>query len=398
MSPMLIRSLAVAGLLVIGSLGVFFVIHQGKPAPTAAVEEQVASTTTTDATTTETSSTTKAVVINKTPTNTGETPIPTSGKNTKGPELASIAGYINTGGSPITIGQFTGKKVVLLHVWSSSCINCTRTIPYLKAWQQKYGDALEIIGVHTPQFSFEYGKDFVAAAATNLGITYPIVLDNKRATWNALGNEYWPSLYLVGIDGNLVYKLAGGGNFDKTEQAIQAALVARNQKLGLSSTIDTSLVQPVGVIPVDFTKIQSPESYFGSERNDRLGNAILWTEGEQSIALPSAFKQNAIYLGGTWNFTEEYAQNETGGDIRYVYSARSVYFVAGAASGVTITVTRDGGKPLGDARGKDVDANGQVTVSGSRAYQLINDENYGVHTLEVHIEGTGLKAYIFTFG
>ena len=326
----------------------------------------------------------------------------------KAPELSGIDGYINTPptssgqAGPITIGQFKGKKVVLVDFWTYSCINCQREIPYVNMWEQKYASqGLEIIGVSTPEFAFEHVLANVQNATVQLGIKYPVVLDNEYGTWNAFGNEYWPRVYLVDIDGYIVYDHAGEGNYDVTEMAIQKALAERAQRLGATTTPAFAAPQaPVGTVEVDNSQLGSPETYFGSNRNEYLGNATQGQSGVQTLTLPSSPNANTLYLDGAWNFQPEYASNNNGGaKIEYLYKAKNVYFVAAASNGpVKIKVTRDGGKPLGSAHGADVDANGEATISADKLYQLIGDSDYGVHTLEIQVEGPGLQAYTFTFG
>ena len=318
----------------------------------------------------------------------------------KSPELTGIDGYINTDGKPITIGQFKGKKVVLIDIWTYSCINCQRTLPYIKAWYDKYKDqGLEIIGVHTPEFAFEHVLANVQQAVNGFGIKYPVVLDNEYATWNAFGNQFWPRKYLIDIDGYIVYDHAGEGNYDETEKAIQKALAERAERLG--TTMPTSTVSnPSGVVSVDSSELGSPETYFGANRNEYLGNGNVGQQGVQNLTIPINRNANTLYLGGAWNFNGEYAQNQSAAaTIRYIYKAKNVYFVASPSGGpVKIKVTRDGGKSLGSAKGADVDANGDVTIDSDRLYQLVGDSDYGVHELEIEVKSPGLEAYTFTFG
>lgn len=317
------------------------------------------------------------------------------------PELAGIDGYINTGGQPITIGQFKGQKVVLIDFWTYSCINCQREIPYLEMWQQKYASqGLEIIGVSTPEFAFEHVLSNVQTAVNNLRITYPVVLDNEYGTWNAFGNEYWPNVYLVDIDGYVVYTHSGEGDYDTTELAIQKALAERDTRLGIPVPNFGSPQAPSGAVEVDASELGSPETYFGSNRNEYLGNGTEGQAGVQTLTLPTSPNANTLYLGGAWDFEPEYASNNAAGaKIEFTYQAKNVYFVAAATNGpVKIHITRDGGQPLGAAAGADVDANGDATISADRLYQLIGDSGYSVHTLEIEVESPGLQAYTFTFG
>lgn len=323
----------------------------------------------------------------------------------KAPELVSPDGYINTGLNPdgsakrITIGEFKGKKVVLLDIWTYSCINCQRTLPYLKQWYDKYSDqGLEIIGIHTPEFAFEHKYENVADAVAKFGLKYPTVLDNEYATWNAFGNQFWPRKYLIDIDGFIVYDHAGEGNYDETEKAIQSAIAERAQRLGTDMPT-TAIIAPKGVVAVDSRRLGSPETYFGAMRNEFLGNGSRGQIGVQVLELPKILDQNSLYLGGSWNFDREFAENQDeDGSIRFIYSAKNAYLVASADKPVRIKVTRDGGKPLGESRGTDVDANGEATIQAERLYKIIEDKDYGAHTIEIGIQSPGLKAYTFTFG
>jgi len=313
-------------------------------------------------------------------------------------ELVAPDGYINTGGKPITIGEFKGKKVVLVDIWTYSCINCQRTLPYLKIWYEKYEDqGLEIIGVHTPEFAFEKVKANVEKAAANFGLRYPIILDNEYKTWNAFGNQFWPRKYLIDIDGFIVYDHAGEGAYEEAEAAIQAALRERARRLG--TTLEAGTDVPLAEAPdIDFSRVQSPEVYFGSDRNEYLGNGTKFKAGVQTFPEPERIYQNTLYLVGRWDLQPEFARTESAAGIRFYYSAKDVYFVASSGKPVRLKITRDGGKPLGDERGSDVNENGYAIVGEERLYKLIEGDEYAPHILEITIEGAGLEAYTFTFG
>ncbi len=185
-------------------------------------------------------------------------------------EIVNPAGYVNT--DKITIGELIGKKVVLLDFVTYSCINCIRTFPYLNAWHEKYKDqGLQIIAIHTPEFAFEKKKENVAKAISGYGIKFPIVLDNEYATWRAYGNNYWPRKYLIDIHGNIIYDHIGEGAYDETEKKIQEALAERSRVVGENMDIKSDMANPeteaVGIV-------RSPEVYFGSARNELLGNGI----------------------------------------------------------------------------------------------------------------------------
>jgi cytochrome c biogenesis protein CcdA/thiol-disulfide isomerase/thioredoxin len=313
------------------------------------------------------------------------------------PELVSPDAYLNTDGQPITLAQYRGKDVVLLDFWTYSCINCQRTLPYLTAWYAKYKDqGLVIIGVHTPEFAFEHLESNVAAALKQFGITYPVVLDNEYNTWNAYQNEYWPHEYVIDIDGYIVHDHSGEGEYDVTEKAIQDALAERAARLNIANQVATSTVN---IAPPDFSGIQSPETYFGSNRNEYLGNGTPGAAGTQSFTLPDALSLNTLYLGGSWDIEPEYATNaDANATIEYEYSATNLYFVAsGAAAGTQIQVLQDGVPLTGASAGKDV-VNGVLTVTGSRLYNVVANPTAGIHTLKLIVKSTGLQAYTFTFG
>ncbi len=314
----------------------------------------------------------------------------------RAPELVSPDGYINTEGKRITLAELRGKKVVLLDVWTYSCINCQRTLPYLKDWYAKYkNQGLEIVAVHTPEFAFEKVQKNVETAVAGFGLTYPVVLDNDYRTWNAYGNQYWPRKYLIDIDGYIIYDHIGEGAYAETEAQIQRALAERAVRLGEDmpqAVVPTEIVSPEG-------RANSPETYFGAWRNNNFGNGVAREEGRQTLTIPERLAPNAFYLGGAWNFEYEYMTNESpGAQLRFIYDAKDVYFVAAANEPVKIKITRDGGKPLGAARGADADENGFATIREERLYKLIQDTVSGPHTIEIEVQAPGLQAYTFTFG
>jgi len=310
-------------------------------------------------------------------------------------EIESPAGFVNT--DSITIGELVGKKVILVDFMTYSCINCQRTFPYLVAWYDKYKDeGLEIVGIHTPEFAFEKDIDNVRKAMREHGITYPVVLDNDYATWRAYGNQYWPRKYLIDIEGNIVYDHIGEGAYVETEQKIQELLAERAQKLGEAAPSDVSIA--AAGMPEAKTYAQSPETYFGSLRNEFLVGGKRFVAGVQSFTLPNSFVRNALYLGGTWDIQPEYAESEGASSIVFRYSAQDVYFVASADMPVSVEIYQDGNLVPVISRGADVGANGTVTIQDERLYKLIHNQGGEEHTLEIRVKGKGLKAFTFTFG
>lgn len=280
-------------------------------------------------------------------------------------EIVNPSGFVNVEG--ITLGELIGKKVILVDFWTYSCINCQRTLPYLNAWYEKYKDkGLEIIGIHTPEFEFEKDIENVRMAVKKYGVKYPVVLDNDYATWSAYGNRYWPRKYLIDLKGNIVYDHIGEGAYGETEKKIQELL-----------KVTADMTNPKNITSADTSKVNSPETYLGSERSIPSRN---WS------------------LIGDWVIQSEYAENKVAGaKIIYKYKAKEVYIVASSKSGVKVKVLRDG-KIVGSERGEDVPFDGVVTIKEDRLYKLIQDSNYGQHTLELEILSPGLKAFTFTFG
>ena len=299
-----------------------------------------------------------------------------------------------------TIGDQIGKKVVLVDFWTYSCINCQRTTPYLNAWYQKYKDkGLEIVGVHTPEFEFEKKIENVNAAVRKFGIEYPVVLDNDYATWTAYRNRYWPREYLIDIDGFVVHDHIGEGGYDETETAIQDALRERMQRLGEAGSLGEGMAKPIGALT---PAAESPETYFGSARNSLLANGTVGRAGDQTLTIPETPKSDTLYLGGTWNFTDEYAQNKgAGGRVVFRYKAGHMYMVASADRPTTATVLLDG-KPLDTRHGSDVmtvAGKSEITISEDRLYEIVNDpEGLGEHTVEIRFSAPGVRMYTFTFG
>lgn len=309
------------------------------------------------------------------------------GKFTRAPDISTPDGFINTSNLPITLAEFKGKKVVLLDIWTYSCINCKRTIPYLNEWHKKYEDeGLVIIGLHTPEFAFEKIQGNVEKAVKEFGIQYPVVLDNDFSTWKAYKNQYWPRKYLVDIDGYIVYDHAGEGKYKETEIAIQKVLMERAYRLNMDMNVSSNISSPENVVSVNSSKVRSPEVYFGWGRNEFLGNGAISANSEQVFSLPDNILPNKLYLEGAWSFNYEYAENRNSGSIVFNYEAKNVYMVAGSSNGVEIEIYQD-----------DVFVK-KVFVKDETLYNLIEGTDYGKHVLKIKVPNTGLKAFTFTFG
>jgi cytochrome c biogenesis protein CcdA/thiol-disulfide isomerase/thioredoxin len=314
-------------------------------------------------------------------------------------EIVDPSGFVNS--QPFKLADLVGKKVILLDFIDYSCINCERTFPYLEQWYQKYGaDGFVVVAIHTPEFSFEKDIDNVTAAAKQYGLTFPIVLDNDYATWNAYQNEYWPHKYLIDIHGNIVYDHIGEGNYDQTEAEIVKQLNIARQVLGEPGTVTEATTS----LPSDYTvNADSPETYFGAARNEYFGNGAPGVAGTQSYTTPDAaatLSPNTFYLGGTWNIQQEYAQAASASStLSYVFTADDMYMVAASAAGtpVTATILIDG-KPIPPQwQGADV-KNGILTITGSRLYSLYSNSLLGRHRIDIIFNNPGAQAYTFTFG
>lgn len=331
----------------------------------------------------------------------------------KAPEFEKITGFINT--KPISLADLKGK-VVLVDFWTYSCINCIRTIPYLVDWNEKYADkGLVIVGVHAPEFEFEKNIDNVKDAVKRFGIKYPVIQDNDKGTWNAYQNQYWPRKYLVDNEGYIRYDHIGEGGYTETERVIQTLLQERNASLtpsrgnnyNGSSNDNNTITEPTTSTPenvqsIDFSKINSPELYFGYQfAREHLGNPEGFKPDQTvnySLANPgSNIRPNVIYLDGTWknNADNMELQSETG-RIALVYSAKSVNIVAGGKGEVTIS--EDGSTLGGKYRGADLSEGGKFTIDGQRLYNLSTHDDYGAHSIVIDIKGKGFQAYTFTFG
>jgi len=289
------------------------------------------------------------------------------------PEFAGISNWLNS--EALTMEQLRGK-VVLIDFWTYSCINCIRTLPYITEWQRKYSEkGLVIVGVHTPEFEFEKDAGNVQTALKRHGIEYPVAQDNNYRTWRAWSNRYWPAKYLVDQNGQVVYYHFGEGDYDVTEEAIQKLLDLEN--VGFS--------QVESERPGD---VKTPEIYFGTLRNQNFA-AGLPSDGVAEYTLPKNLSDNTFALEGQWEFTPEYSSLVSGqGKIRLNYHAEKVFMVAESSFNTPVRIrTYVDGKLYGE-----------VTITDSDLYRLVEEEQSGDHVLEIEILDTGLKAYTFTFG
>lgn len=401
----------IAVLIIIG--GIIYAINSqstthSNSAPVETIAPRVETPATTTETTSNTSQNTQSAANTPKPVNKAAylSQAEKSKKYELAKEITTPDGFINTGGKPIKIADYIGKKVILVDFLTYSCINCQRTLPYLNSWYSKYEkDGFIIIGVHTPEFEFEKNYDNVKTAVEKFGIKFPIVLDNDFSTWNAYENHYWPHKYLIDIDGYIVYDHIGEGQYEETESKIQELLNERMAVLGISGTVNASLTKDTAGV----SGAISPETYFGAFRNTLLANGERSKIGIQNLIETPSVEPSKLYLLGQWNITSEYAESgpDVGGPkvgsnrIDYRYQAKSVYFVAGSKTSMDVEVLRDS-KPIeNNVKGKDVfykNGKSYITVNGNRLYSIIEDNSTGDHFLEFIIPSPGLQAFTFTFG
>jgi thiol-disulfide isomerase/thioredoxin len=314
-------------------------------------------------------------------------------------ELVGIAGYINTDGQEITLGELVGQKVILVDIWTYSCINCQRTLPYITSWYDTYRDrGLEIVGVHSPEFDFEKDIENVERAVDKWGIKYPVVLDNDFATWRAYNNRYWPRKYLIDIHGNIVYDHIGEGGYAETEKKIKELLQERAELLGEVVDMDESITTPEGVEVVDPSGIGSPETYFGTLRHRYPTPVSVSADGVATFEAPETIELNTLYLVGDWRLTGEYAEAVSpDAKIIFKYRSEKVFLVASAEDGGDVSVMRDGA-PIGQAGGEHV-FDDVFHVQEDQLYRIVEDPTgSGEYTLELIIKDPGVRVFAFTFG
>ncbi len=305
-------------------------------------------------------------------------------------EIVSPSGFVNTNGRPVSIGEYVGTKVVLLEVMTYSCINCQRSFPYAVAWYEKYKDqGLVIIGIHTPEFAFEKNIDNVRTAMQKYNITFPVVLDNDYATWNAYGNRFWPRKYLIDINGNIVYDHIGEGAYDETEAEIVKALNERKKFLKEGGTVTTRGASAVAEV-VDFERVKTPETYLGAARIQYLANVPQQSCLSGSCSYTFKNKMPEGYeLSGKWKTDSESTTLESGeGAIRIAFTADKVNLVAGTM-----------GKPVRAVVLVDGVAHAEVTIASHDLYNLVDLKGaYGTHVMEIQFIDPGVSAFAFTFG
>jgi thiol-disulfide isomerase/thioredoxin len=286
------------------------------------------------------------------------------------------------GSEPLTAEALRGS-VVAVDFWTYSCVNWLRTLPYLSAWAERYADrGLVIVGVHAPEFSFEHDLDNVRHAVADLGVGYPVVIDNDFAIWRSFDNHYWPAVYLVDRDGRLRFQHFGEGAYEETEQAIQRLLGVEDEFVS---------VEAGGVAEAaDWDNLRSPETYVGYSRGERRTD-----RPADGLGL------NQWALAGEWDVDDESAVLDAApGSIAYRFDGRDLNLVLTPPPGgaARFSVRLDG-QPPADDHGLDVDPSGDGAVAEPRMYQLVRQRGQTrERTFKITFQDRGVAAYVFTFG
>jgi thiol-disulfide isomerase/thioredoxin len=303
-------------------------------------------------------------------------------------EFDGATAWLNS--PPLTAAGLRGR-VVLVEFWTYTCINWLRTMPWVRAWAEKYaGDGLVTIGVHTPEFGFEHDLDNVRRSVRDLRVPYPVAVDNDYAVWTAFGNRYWPAIYLADQDGRIQRHQFGEGGYEEMERSIQRLLgVEKDLVPGVGDGVEAA---------ADWESLRSPENYLGYERSENFASAngaVL--DRPHDYGVPARLRLNHWGLSGSWTVERDrIAAQAAGARIAYRFEARDLHLVMGPGPDpVRFRVLVDG-QP---APGLDVDADGNGTVREQRLYQLVRQRGpVRDRTVEVTFLDAGVEAFVFTFG
>jgi SAM-dependent methyltransferase len=308
------------------------------------------------------------------------------------PSLGGATGWLNS--EPLGPAELRGH-IVLVAFWTLTCINWLRTEPYIRAWSQVYrDDGLIVIGVHTPEFSFEHEIDRVQQATKERTIDYPVALDNGYAIWSAFDNHYWPALYFVDADGIIRDQHFGEGRYEESERVIQRLLGVERELVS---------VEGLGVeAEADWDHLRTPETYLGYERSEHFASPDGAAFDERrAYELPERLEFNHWALAGEWTIGgENVVLDKAGGSIAYRFHARDAHLVLspGAREPIPFRVLLDGEAP-GPSHGVDVDEDGNGLLREGRLYQLVREHDaVRERTLEIMFFEPGAEAYVFTFG
>ncbi len=314
------------------------------------------------------------------------------------PSLAGATQWLNS--PPLTAESLRGK-VVLVDFWTYSCINCIRALPYARGWADRYKDhGLVVIGVHAPEFAFEKDPVNVAKAVKDLGVDYPVALDNDYAIWKGFNNEYWPAHYFIDTQGQIRHHHFGEGEYRESEDVIRQLLADAGQNNLPGGYVSDDHRGVEAAASDDLTR--SPETYVGYARAMNFVGGRVARDETHDYRAPASLAANQWSLDGRWTVRDENAQlDRAGGAIVYRFRGRDLHLVLGPASDgkpIRYRVSIDG-QPPGADHGMDTDAEGNGTVTGQRLYQLVRQAGgSGERLFEISFLDPGVQAYAFTFG
>jgi thiol-disulfide isomerase/thioredoxin len=318
-------------------------------------------------------------------------------------EIPAFSGATSWVNSSALAPEDLRGKVVLVDFWTYSCINCLRALPYVKTWYEKYKEhGLVVIGVHAPEFAFEKDPANVRRAVSDLGVAYPVAIDNNYAIWQGFNNQYWPAHYFIDAAGHIRSHHFGEGSYEESEQTIRQ-LLAQAGYTNLPPPGMESAKAIGAQAPADEAHDQSPETYIGYARAQNFSShGGLVQERHQAYAVPSSLELNHWALGGTWSVDREKAAlSKAPGKIVYRFYARDLHLVLGLSPDgkpVRFRVQLDGSAP-GANHGADTDANGDGVIKEQRLYQLIRQATaVGEHVFSIEFLDPDVQAYSFTFG
>jgi thiol-disulfide isomerase/thioredoxin len=308
------------------------------------------------------------------------------------PSLRGATDWLNS--EPLSPAVLRGHAV-LVDFWTLTCINWLRTEPYIRAWSQAYrGDGLVVVGVHTPEFSFEHEVGRVRQATAQRGIDYPVAVDNDYAVWRAFDNHYWPALYFIDTEGVIRDHHFGEGRYRESERVIQRLLgVERDLVAVVGSGVEAE---------ADWSHLRTPETYVGYLRSENFASPGGTAAGQRhGYVVPERLHLNHWALAGEWTVGREKAVlGEAGGSIACRFHARDAHLVlsAGSLEQIPFRVLLDG-EPPGPSHGVDVGEDGTGVLRDGRLYQLVRaHDTVRERTVEITFPEPGAEAYVFTFG
>ena len=317
------------------------------------------------------------------------------------PPLEGATEWINS--APLTVDGLRGK-VVVVDFWTYSCINCLRALPFVKAWYEKYRDqGLVVIGIHAPEFAFEKDLRNVRREVKDLGVTYPVAVDNSYALWRAFGNQYWPAHYFIDATGKIRHTHFGEGEYDESERVIQKLLVEAGNANAAAAALVSAEAEGAALAS-NQSDVLSQETYVGHKRADEsfASPGGLEPDTAHAYTLPQRLRLNQWGLDGTWTVEDEDAVlSGATGRIAFHFQARDLHLVLGpGADGKPVRFrVRIDGAPPGDDHGVDADAAGEGAVTEQRLYQLVRQSGeVRDRTFEIEFLDPGVMAYAFTFG